>query len=247
MERAIELRDIGALRLHPDAERVPLAGPEDLANLRSSLAEHGQQDPINVAGDVILDGRTRWTLLRELGSLTIKTREVDVPPGQQTNYIVDRALARRHLTAEQKRTLNGLLRSTVIEVIKQPKTGEEMRIGLGQQQRAAKLGVAESTVKNWDQRDVAKNGYIPSPDAPTHIRRSGGNTSPYPVKPAKPVRSTRGTLTRPKRTAPPWNRHFTKWCRAVLPEDKKFLLAMSIELHLAMGRLGLSCEQEENK
>ena len=61
---------IGALRLHPDAERVPMADASDLRALRASLSENGQQDPLDVTEDgVILDGRTRWTLLRELGAI----------------------------------------------------------------------------------------------------------------------------------------------------------------------------------
>ena len=90
---------IDSLRLHPDAEKVPMASGEDLAALDASLRENGQQDPIDVTPDgVILDGRTRWTLLQKQGASSILVRPIDCPDDQQTAYIIDRALARRHLS-----------------------------------------------------------------------------------------------------------------------------------------------------
>jgi hypothetical protein len=47
---------------------------------------------------------------------------------------------------------------------------------------------------------------------------------------------------RPKREAPPWRRHFTLWCRRVLPEDRPYLIQMSKELHQALAQLGATCE-----
>jgi hypothetical protein len=51
-------------------------------------------------------------------------------------------------------------------------------------------------------------------------------------------------LPRPKRHAPPWWRHYTTWCRAVLPEDRPYIVQMSDELHKALALLGLSCKGE---
>jgi len=38
----------------------------------------------------------------------------------------------------------------VIEVREHPQTGEDMRIGMGQSQRAARLGVDRATMQRWD-------------------------------------------------------------------------------------------------
>lgn len=97
---------IDDLTLHPDAGSVPEPDAGDMAALSDSLAEHGQQDPIDVTPDlVILDGRTRWRLLRRQGHLTILARVVDVPESQRRAYIVERALSRRHLSVEQRKAL----------------------------------------------------------------------------------------------------------------------------------------------
>ena len=242
---------IETLRLHPDAERVPLAAPDDLANLKGSLAENGQQDPIDITTDgVILDGRTRWTLLRDLGAQTVMARVVAVPEDQQTHYIVDRALARRHLTLAQKRALNDLLRVQVVEV-RQPATTsratEPMRIGHSQTDRAAKLGVDLGTVKRWDDGGLV-GASAPSRLLPTHaIDRRG---RPQPLHKTQPEdRKPRAQTARPaplrkSRPIPGWSRHFSMWCRSARPEDREFFHRIDRELHAALDRNGIRCERE---
>lgn len=62
-----EVREIASLRPHPGAGAVPRPDSGDRKALRSSLAEDGQQDPVDVTPDgAILDGLTRWELLRRL-------------------------------------------------------------------------------------------------------------------------------------------------------------------------------------
>jgi len=245
----MKLVPIESLRLHTDAERVPMASPGDLAALRQSLAEYGQQDPIDVVGDVILDGRTRWTLLRELGATTVGVRDLDVPEGQQSGYIVDRALARRHLTAEQKRALNALIREMTVEVAAHPKTGEEVRIGKGPTQRAATLGVGRMTVNTWDRDDRAgvPNG-TPALPAPTHLRRADGQIEPlHPNrKPAEPSaeRPPRPEPLRKSRPIPAWSRHATSWLRLARPEDRDFLRRIDREVHAALDRNDIECERK---
>lgn len=122
-----------------------------------------------------------------------------------------------------------------------------MRIGLSSTARAEKLGVPKVTVKRWDETDRSVSNDTDPSSGPTHIRRGGGNPSPYPVKAprANGVRANKGVGSRPKRPGPPWHRHFTIWCRAILPEDRQYLLAMSEELHKALGRLDLACGPQE--
>jgi len=182
-----EQRAIDSLRLHADAAMVPPAVGVDLRALRDSLRDYGQEDPIDITPDgAILDGRTRWALLRELGSTSIRVRVIEVPDSQQTNYIIDRALARRHLNANQKRALNKMMRAQVIEV-REPspssaKRGKGlMRIGRSQTQRAAALGVDLSTVKEWDH----VGGNPPTSALPTHA--IDGRGRPQPIHKGQPA------------------------------------------------------------
>jgi hypothetical protein len=220
-------RPIDSLRLHHDSERVPVPDHGDLRALRESLRENGQEDPIDITPDgVILDGRTRWTLLRDLGAETVGVRVVDMPEGQQVGYMIDRARARRHLTTHQKRWLSDWMSEQVVDMDTHPKTGEQRRIGMGQSQRAEMLGVDRMSVRRWD-KDQGVTNVTPSA-IPTHYRTSEGKVQPlHPDR--KPGASPRAAvprqgngkpaLPRPKRYAPHWGRHFTLWCRGVLPEE----------------------------
>jgi hypothetical protein len=240
-------RALDALRLHPDAERVPVPDHGDLRALRESLRENGQQDPIDVTPDgVILDGRTRWTLLRELGAETIRVREVDMPEGHQAAYMVGRAVARRHLTTHQKQALNGFLSVQVFAVDTHPKTGEERRIGMGQSERAETLGVDRESVRRWDKEVPAAN--VARTAEPTHYRQSSGKVQPiHPDR--KPRAPQRAPAPRPEplrkaRAIPSWSRHFSSWCRGARPEDRDFLRRIDREVHAALGRNGIACERE---
>lgn len=242
---------IESLRLHADAERVPLAGATDLAALRASLDVNGQQDPIDVTDDgVILDGRTRWHLLKELGALDIAVRQVS--PSDQKAYIVDRAVARRHLTPEQKRALNALLEEMVVEEVADPKTGQLVRIGLGQSQRARKLGVDRRTIQNWD-REQADGKTFPS--APTHQRLANDRIEPLhkkktdrdPRKSAAKFHRGQQPLKR-RRYGPRWTRYFAKWCRSeARPEDKTLLLRLDEQLHAALAANEVKCDHSEEE
>lgn len=183
-----EQRAIDSLRLHADAAMVPPAVGVDLRALRDSLRDYGQEDPIDITPDgAILDGRTRWALLRELGSTSIRVRVIEVPDSQQTNYIIDRALARRHLNANQKRALNKMMRAQVIEV-REPspssaKRGKGlMRIGRSQTQRAAALGVHRGTVAEWDAEPLVVGNATTSP---THAIDARGR--PQPIHKGQPA------------------------------------------------------------
>ena len=238
---------IESLVLHPSAKRVPTASADDLAVLRHSLEEHGQQDPIDVTtGGAILDGRTRWTLLRELGRTTVDIRTVDLPDDQQVHYIVDRALSRRHLTLEQKRALNALLREAIVEVVPHPVTGQEVSIGYGQSKRAEMLGVRRSTVQVWDSEPDDRNRS--SAPEPTHHRVANRveplqKPRPDTQEPEVPAGRPRGRQIPRKRPAPGWTRHFTTWCRSsARSEDRKLLLRLDQELHAALSANDIQCE-----
>jgi len=242
-----DLRAIDSFRLHSDADRVPVPDHGDLGALRASLRDNGQQDPIDVtADDVILDGRSRWALLRDLGAETIQVRVVDIPDTQQVAYMIGRAVARRHLSTHQKKDLNEWLRAQVVEVVAHPKTGEEMRVGMGQSQRAASLGVDRESVRQWDKEVPAEN--LARTAEPTHYRQSSGKVQPlHPDrKPREPQRSAaaRPEPLRKARAIPYWSRQFSTWCRGARPEDRDFLRRIDREVHAALDRNGIACERE---
>jgi ParB-like nuclease domain len=239
-------RPIDSLRLHHDAERVPVPDHGDLGALRESLRENGQEDPIDVTPDgVILDGRTRWTLLRELGAETIGVRIQDIPEGQQAAYMVDRAVARRHLTTHQKKDLNDLLRVAVVEE-RPTKRGNVMRIGHSQTQRAATLGVDLATVSRWDAEPLVTANAVTSP-VPTHA--IDGRGRPQPLHKAQaPREPQQASAPRPEplrkaRAIPYWSRQFSTWCRGARPEDRDFLRRIDREIHAALDRNGVECER----
>jgi hypothetical protein len=245
---------IESLRLHPDAEKVPMPSGDDLAALDASLRENGQEDPIDVTPDgVILDGRTRWTLLKRHGYADIKVRYIDCPADQQTGYIIDRALARRHLSMEQKQALNEVMASAVLETDTDPKTGEERRIGLGQSQRAQKLGVNRETVRNWDATPGVDAKYLastPSPEPtpkPTHLRRSDGRVEPIrkerKADPEPTGRGHRGQKpVKHGRKKPAWVRDLYHWFKWSRPEEKALLLEIDKRVHAALAMNDIECD-----
>lgn len=243
---------IASLRLHPDAAKVPMPSSADLRALRESLRDNGQQDALDVTDDgVILDGRTRWTVLSDLGAMSVRVRTADIPEQQQTNWIIDRALARRHLTMAQKQALNALMREQVIEIREPARTTiargntDPIRVGLSQTQRAEKLGVDRQTVKNWDAGLVGE--ISPTSELPTHAIDGRGRPQPlHKPRAAQPRGSTgRPTPLRKSRPIPSWSRYFSTWCRTQSrPEDRDFLRRLDRELHAALDRNDVGCERE---
>jgi ParB-like chromosome segregation protein Spo0J len=249
----IEAREIADLRLHPDAEKVPLPCRADRLSLRDSLAEYWQQDPIDATPEgLILDGRTRWELLRDLGATTIQVRVVDLPTNCQTGYIVERALTRRHLTPDQKRALNDLLRVQVVEE-RPTKRGNVMRIGHSQTERAEKLGIDRDTVARWDAQPLVAADTA-TRELPTHAVDKRGRPQPLHKAPRDPESTPKSTAPkalqspeRPKplrqaRAIPGWSRQFSIWCRAARPEDREFLRRLDREIHAALDRNSIACE-----
>lgn len=169
--------DIATLTEHPLAYAVPLPQRGDWQALAADLAEHGQQDPIDITPEgVILDGRTRVRILLKQGAKEVEVREIDLPKADQVPYLIRRAVNRRHLNAEQKRELIRLLKNTTIKV--GPK-GE--KVGMTAKAIAETVGVAEITVKR------TKASVSTDTDAPTHVEESGGRLRALPQPAPAPV------------------------------------------------------------
>lgn len=87
------------MKIHPLAELIPPMGDEDYAALRGSIREKGQQLPIILFEDQILDGRHRQKVCDELAiQPKYELYEGDDPAG----YVISLNLERRHLTTGQR-------------------------------------------------------------------------------------------------------------------------------------------------
>jgi hypothetical protein len=58
---------IGGYEVHPTASLFPSWAGSDCEELKKSLADHGQQEPVRIQNGVLIDGRNRLKILRELG------------------------------------------------------------------------------------------------------------------------------------------------------------------------------------
>ena len=94
--------DTARRKPHPYAEIFPLMSKEAFAAFKTDIAKHGQQQPILLYQDMILDGRMREQACFELG----------IEPRHEQAAVTDDAAAldlvmslnehRRHLTFEQR-------------------------------------------------------------------------------------------------------------------------------------------------
>ncbi len=78
----------------------PLLEGKDREELKTSLTEHGQQQPIVVKDRVLIDGRNRLAVLLELGKEPVVEQYAGTLPVEE--YILTQNLFRRHLTDEQR-------------------------------------------------------------------------------------------------------------------------------------------------
>jgi len=94
------------LQQHPLALIVPRPSPEDYRVLRDAIRKRGQIDPIVLYQDKVLEGWTRTSACRELRRPVIA--EDEPFKGNEAAarfFVLDKNLARRHLTTAQKREL----------------------------------------------------------------------------------------------------------------------------------------------
>src|SRR4051794_38937805 len=84
---------------HPLANLFPMPTEEELQGMEQSIREHGQQDPIDIFEDMVLDGRGRSTACHRLG---IAPREVPYTGSDPLGYVLAKNLHRRHLSVGQR-------------------------------------------------------------------------------------------------------------------------------------------------
>src|SRR5882724_10691344 len=98
------VRPLRSLRDHPRAELVPAMTRDEYEQLRADIGRRGIQVALDItAKGVVLDGRHRLRIARELGLRDLPVRLVE--DRNEVAYMLLAALNRRHLTASQKAAL----------------------------------------------------------------------------------------------------------------------------------------------
>ena len=89
------------LEIHPYAELIPGMTPEEFADLKQDILEHGQLEPIMLFQHQILDGRHRWSVCQQLG-LRCKYDTFKGSELQALEYVISLNVKRRHLNESQR-------------------------------------------------------------------------------------------------------------------------------------------------
>jgi N6-adenosine-specific RNA methylase IME4 len=101
-------RRVSDLRLHRDSSLVPDMRPHEYTDLLADIRDRGIQVPLDLDGDVVLDGRHRLKAARELGLTTVPVRVVTLNGETATGWLVKAAVLRRHLSDDQRAMMAAL-------------------------------------------------------------------------------------------------------------------------------------------
>lgn len=93
-----------AIQDHPIAKHFPKMSGEEFEALKADIAANGQQEPIILHEDKILDGRHRYRACQEL-ELEPRTRKWTGECGTPAAFVASMNLHRRHLTASQRASI----------------------------------------------------------------------------------------------------------------------------------------------
>jgi ParB-like chromosome segregation protein Spo0J len=95
-----DIESIGTYEVHAVASLFPMLAGRAYSELRQSLEQNGQQQPIILYNGVLLDGRNRLKILLELGKQPVfQEYNGSLAPDE---YILTANLFRRHLTDDQR-------------------------------------------------------------------------------------------------------------------------------------------------
>jgi hypothetical protein len=247
---------------HPATVLFPMMGEAELRDLADDIAAHGLQHPIVMHEGMVLDGRNR------MRACEMVDRPVDLiqwePNGASpVEWVISTNLHRRHLTTSQRGAI-AVEALPMLEAERQEHSLANLRRGSDLPMRsfdpigktgegrstsivAAQLGVSPATVKRAKQlHEQAPEIFekVKAGEVTVTAGLTQAQLAPARPRSTEPRSNGRHPMPAPKRQAPVWTRHFTRWCRGVLPEDKRYLLAMSAELHTALAHLGLTCQEE---
>jgi ParB-like nuclease domain len=147
---------IGKHRVHPVASMFPLIDGTKYDELRASIQEKGQQHPIVVMGDMLLDGRNRLRVCLQLG---IEPRIEEYRSGMDpVDYIQVSNLDRRHLTDDARVAICAKINQWLLT---QSSAKKKAEVGAAQGHHGAEGGRGHKKPLNTDsgsgvsKRDVA--------------------------------------------------------------------------------------------
>ena len=104
VDGSVGLWPVEGLRAHPLAGQIPVMSAAERALLVEDVRGRGIHSRLEVTAEgVVLDGRHRLEVARELGLEVVPVRVV--APADEVEHMVRAALARRHLTASQRGAL----------------------------------------------------------------------------------------------------------------------------------------------
>jgi hypothetical protein len=87
-------------KTHLAATLFPLMSEDEYQGMKQDIAENGQQEPIILWGDEVLDGRNRLRACKELGRKpAFVTLDSSIDPWK---YVISHNLHRRHLSTSQR-------------------------------------------------------------------------------------------------------------------------------------------------
>jgi len=155
------------MKFHEAANIFPL-DEEHLQELADDIKKHGQQVPIEVIGDLIVDGRRRYKACQ---LAKVEPQFVEVNPNDPVAYVLSLNLHRRHLKPSQLAMIGGRAKEVYAKAAK-----ERQREHGGTAPCRNKTLPKKSTEVKKDSRDAAGeavgvSGY--SIDRATEVLASG--------------------------------------------------------------------------
>jgi N6-adenosine-specific RNA methylase IME4 len=102
------IRRVDGITEHPEAALVPEMRPDEYANLLADVRVRGVVVPLEVLGDVVLDGRHRLRAARDAGLSEVPVIEADLKGDTPAGYVVKAAVLRRHLSDDQRALMAAL-------------------------------------------------------------------------------------------------------------------------------------------
>jgi N6-adenosine-specific RNA methylase IME4 len=96
------------MRLHPLCEMFPAMSDEDMSRLVADIKENGLREPIVIFGDMILDGRNRFSACMQAG---VEPDFVMYAGDNPLAFVVSKNMSRRHLNESQRAMLGARISS----------------------------------------------------------------------------------------------------------------------------------------